>query len=290
MARVNKMIDLLEQGQPVYYENTREFTFEEGLRLASTWADYIRLDLEHGPFDMKGVREFMLGLVEGGPTASGHPTPAVIAELPTDGSTEAVMQANAWMVKQVLAQGVHGVILCHCECPEAARVFVESARFPFHKQGVGEGVEVGRRGYGAQMTAAEIWSVSQREYLDRADVWPLNPDGEIMLGVKIENLRGLERMEEILAVPGLSFSEWGPGDMGMNLGYPMHHDPPYPEDMRKVREAVRDASFKNNLYFLDPVTAGDVIELIEEGVMICKPLDGEAAEVGRKHTNRPKPY
>src|SRR5919204_4290269 len=110
--RINKAIELLSQGQPVYYVSTKELTDENGMRMAQTWADMIRVDFEHDPFDMRALGEFMRGLVAGGPTASGHRTPTVIAELPTDGTDEAVMRANAWMIKQVLAQGVQGILLC----------------------------------------------------------------------------------------------------------------------------------------------------------------------------------
>ena len=111
------------------------------------------------------------------------------------------MRANAWMVKQVLARGVHGILLCHAETPGAVKVFVESARYPFHTIGVGEGLDVGRRGAGGQGNAAAIWGISTEEYMKRADVWPLNPEGEIFLGLKIENKRALNNAEATVRVP-----------------------------------------------------------------------------------------
>ena len=53
------------------------------------------------------------------------------------------MRANAWMIKQVLATGVHGILLCHAETPGAAKALVESARYPFNTIGVGEGLDIG---------------------------------------------------------------------------------------------------------------------------------------------------
>lgn len=290
MKRVNKVIELLEAGQPVYYTATRELTFENGKRMASTWADYIRLDIEHGAFSALAIGEFMRGLRSGGPTASGHPTPAVITELPTDGTNELVMRANAWMVKQVLAQGVHGILLCHVESSGAAQVLVESVRYPFHRQGVGLDIGEGRRGYGGQSSAAPIWGLSEQEYLERADVWPLNPKGEIFLGLKIENLRCLDRVEQTLAVPGIGFAEWGPGDMGMSLGFPEQHDPPYPPRMLAIRERVKNACFDNKLFFLNQADANDIQAMIEEGVTIIKPDTEETAAMGRRITKRPEPW
>ena len=60
--------------------------------------------------------------------------------------------------------------------------------------------------------------MSVDEYLDKAEPWPLNPDGELMLGLKIENRRALVNVEVTTRVPGISFAEWGPGDMSMSYG------------------------------------------------------------------------
>lgn len=290
MSRINKVVELLAQGQPVYYASTGELTYENGVTLARTWADFIRLDLEHGPFDMSALREFMRGLVAGGPTKSGHRTPAVIAELPTDGTDEAVMRANAWMVKQVLAQGVHGILLCHVETPGAVRAFVEAARYSFQKIGVGDRLGQGRRGNGGQTFAAQIWGISPSEYLQKADVWPLNPAGELLLGLKIENLRAVQNAEQSLSVPGIAFAEWGPGDIGMALGYPERHDPPYPPEMLAIRDRVKNGCKANKLAFLNQVSKDDVTLMIDEGVMICSTKDPEVAEIGRSYTKRTMPW
>lgn len=286
MPRINKTIELLEQGQPIYLTSTKEFTYENGVKMAQTWADLIRLDMEHGSFDMTALGEFMRGLVAGGPTKSGHRIPTVIVEIPTDGTDEAVMRANAWMVKQVLAQGVHGILLCHAEAPGAVRVLVESTRFSFQRPGVGSPLGQGRRGNGGQGLAAKIWGISESEYLQKADVWPLNPAGEILLGVKIENLRAFENVEKTLAIPGIVFAEWGPGDMGMALGYPEQHDPPYPQEMINIREKVKNTCKANHLFFLNQVTKDDITAMIEEGVMFCGAPNAEVAAIGWKYTRR----
>ena len=109
--RVNRAIELLEQGQPIYYAQVNGGGYDEGKALAQTWADYITYNLEHSPFNMTDLRAFMRGLVDGGPTTSGHRTPTVVAVLPVGGISEAVMWGNYWMVEQVLGAGVHGVLL-----------------------------------------------------------------------------------------------------------------------------------------------------------------------------------
>src|ERR1700687_5771229 len=145
--RINRAIELLEQGQPIYYAGSHSGTagtFEQGKKDAQTFADYISYDMEHAPFDVKGLSDYMKGLVAGGPTKSGHRTPAVIVNVPVNGIDEAAVRANAWMFQQVLATGVHGIMLTHADSPGAVRAFVEAARFPIHKPGVDKGINEGR--------------------------------------------------------------------------------------------------------------------------------------------------
>ncbi len=172
MPRVNKAIELLEAGQPIYYEHRDAFGaggYDGGRDAAQTWADYITYDMEHTPFDVGRLAEFMRGLVDGGPTRSGHRTPAVVVTLPAEGVSAEAMRANAWMVKQVLATGVHGLLLCHAETPDAVRAFVEAARFPFQTSGVGPALAVGRRGHGGQERAAHVWGLAVDRDLATAD-------------------------------------------------------------------------------------------------------------------------
>ena len=72
MPRINKCVELLEQGQPVYMLTLSELTYEAGLEQAHTWADILLIDLEHAAFDVVGLTNFMRGLRDGGPTASSR--------------------------------------------------------------------------------------------------------------------------------------------------------------------------------------------------------------------------
>ena len=110
--------------------------------------------------------------------------------------------------------------------------------------------------------AAHAWGVEVGEYTRRADPWPLNPEGELLIGLKIENRRAVERVDESLAVPGVAFAEWGPGDMHMSFGH-MSADRSYSEEIMEARRRVFDASRRNGLFFLDGT--GDLVERIDEG-------------------------
>src|SRR5262249_30861226 len=145
-----------------------------------------------------GLADYMRGLVDGGPTNSGHRTPTVIVEAPVRGTDAVTVNANSWQLRQILARGVHGILLCQAESADAVRAFVEAVRYPHHTYGVdatlptarermagataklragGDGeampLGLGTRGLGSEKTAAAIWGVEREGYLELSDPWPL---------------------------------------------------------------------------------------------------------------------
>ena len=222
--RINKAIELWEDNQVVSYA---EFgasgapdTYEEGKRMAKTWCDAINYEMENDSFSIDGLRNFMQGLVDGGPTPSGHRTPMVFVTIPAWGFDGPSMRANVWQIAQCLAAGVHGVLICEMESPEAAAIAIAGARYKWTWPGVEQLPLEGCRGAGSQSFAAHIWGISTAEYNRVADTWPHNPKGEISMGFKLENRRSVPVAEEILCTKGLAFAEPGPSDNGLShLGW-----------------------------------------------------------------------
>ncbi len=294
-TRINKAIELLASGQPIYYDYGRG-GFDEGKVAAKTWADVLMYDMEGAALDFTRLREFMRGLVAGGPTASGHRTPAVIVTLPLYGLDAATVQANHWMIQQALAAGIHGLHICHAREPEAVRAFVRAARYEIHRQAVGDGLAEGLRAFGAHEFASGIWGVPAKQYYSVADVWPLNPKGELMMGVKIEDRAGLHNTESIVRVPGLSFAEWGPRDTSYAAG---HLDVAFdygrkagvvaPPVLVAAAERVIRASKQAKLHILDNARPEDIIQQLAAGMDIIAGGIPEVAESGRKHTRRTMP-
>ena len=290
--RINRVIELFEDDQPVYYTGLHSFdrdylTYEQGKKDASIWADYINIGMEHGAFDMGGLEAYMDGLVDGGPTPSGHVPPTVIVELPVQGESADIIRYNAWQIRQILARGVHGILLCEATTPDAVAAFVESCRYKINEIGVGFGLKDGTRGVGSEFKAKEKWGLSDdNDYRSKADPWPLNPNGEILLGLKIETLAGLNNCEQILSVPGIGFAEMGPGDMSMSMK--IKRVPGSPPDPR-IKEAsarVKKACDKNGIKFLESANPGNITEIIDTGARVIAGQSEEAAQIGRKYTGR----
>lgn len=312
VTRINRAIELLRQGQAIYYDGPHSghvLTYEQGLRDAGTWADYINVGMEHGCFDMTGLAEYMRGMVEAGATRSGHRTPAVIVEAPVNGTDEANVRFNAWQFRQILGRGVHGILLCQAETEDAVRAFVEACRYPHNLAGVDRALPspeermrgavrppamegmlgIGTRGRGSESTAAPVWGISGEEYMARCDPWPLNPDGELLLGVKLESPEGIANADAICAVPGLGFAEMGPGDLSLSLGSVTMMRDPYPPVMQAARDKVFAACRRNGIAFLEGCTPGNIAARLDEGVRVIAGHSEETARVGRAHQRRSMP-
>jgi 2-keto-3-deoxy-L-rhamnonate aldolase RhmA len=316
--RINRCVELLEQDIAIYYDGPHSghvLTHAQGHIDAATWADYMNVGMEHGSFDMTGLADYMRGMVDAGPTRSGHRTPAVIVEAPVNGIDAAHVRYNAWQFRQILGRGVHGILLCQAESADAVRAFVESCRYPNNTIGVDPDIPspmarmegavrakeggidaagrkwlgIGTRGRGSEATAAPIWGLSSDDYMERCDPWPLNPKGELLLGVKLESPEGVANCEEIIAVPGLGFAEIGPGDLGLSLGYRTIPREPFPVEMQKARDRILAACRKNGVAFLQSCTADNVIARIDEGVRVIAGHSEAAAIKGRAHQKRTLP-
>ena len=296
--RINRCIELLEQGEILYYAGTGELTYENGLEQSKTWADFLITDFEHYSFDVTGLTNFMRGLVDGGPTRSGHRTPTVISTLPSNARTVNEVHANAWQVRQVLSAGVHGILHTHARQADAVRAFVESCRYPFQTLGVGKGLGEGQRGAGGQGLPSEIWGIDSRDYVKVADPWPLNPDGELLLGLKLEDRECVANADHIASTPGLAFAEWGPGDMAMSYGYGDGHyppNPPYPDELENARHAIKKACDDNGLFFLGSWDDKSLSEkeniqfLLDWGVRLISGSVESGAAIGRSITGRSMP-
>ncbi|HTC82965.1 MAG TPA: hypothetical protein VK683_01365, partial [Rhizomicrobium sp.] len=120
--RLNKCIELWEDGQPIYYTGPGIVAgvnpYEQGKKMSKTWADAICYDMEHNPLDFTSLQAFMKGIVDGGGTASGHRFPMVFVSTPIIGLNEAYMWANSWVFSQLLDTGIMGIHLCHARDPK----------------------------------------------------------------------------------------------------------------------------------------------------------------------------
>ena len=104
--------------------------------------------------------------------------------------------------------------------PVIVKHLVATARYQFARpelKGADKVLPEGLRGSGSQAYASRIWGLTGTQYIEKADPWPLNPNGELILSLKMEDKYALENIDQITKVPGIAWGEWGPGDQAMSL-------------------------------------------------------------------------
>jgi 4-hydroxy-2-oxoheptanedioate aldolase len=211
--RLNPLIEKLESG---------------GNALTPT--DWTFIDLEHGPFSMERLQGILADL-DKKRKPSGQLPSAPIVRIPMDGDED-----SRWAVKQVLDSGAMGVIFGHVESKEQALAAIQSMRYPPQK-GAAHPTPAGKRGYAPQR-AVKYWGVPLTEYLHKADVWPLNPDGELFAMIMIETVEGVKHINEILDVPGIGSIFIGASDLGMSLGVGPATPLPPPEAEAEIAKVL----------------------------------------------------
>jgi 2-keto-3-deoxy-L-rhamnonate aldolase RhmA len=102
-----------------------------------------------------------------------------------------------------LDAGVSGVMFVEVETAEEAQMGLDAMRY--ESQGGTRPDGVGN--------APLYWGVSEEEYRTKADLWPLNPEGELISWVIVESHEGLANVREIAAVPGIGVLWPGAGTL-----------------------------------------------------------------------------
>ena len=214
-GRLLDVVELLANGEVVFGSFANVESGASGaVEMSRSDADYIFFDMEHGPLDMVELRDYMQYLLDPARLLRrGRPgtDKAVWVRIPANGR-----EMNEWMIKNALDQGAHGIIAPHIETAEQALHLVRSMRYP-QRVGVPDTEPVGLRGSGPG-NAIRYWGVSGADYMAKADVWPLDPNGELLNMIQIENKLGIANVEEIARVPGVSMLMAAPGDLGMAYG------------------------------------------------------------------------
>jgi len=222
IPRLNGAIGALEHGKPAFTAFAApEVNTAQAIGAASY--DAAVFELEHNPYDIKTLRDcmqYMLDRRQILKSASLAPAVAPFVRIPPNGS-----EMNQWIAKQVLDIGVYGVVWPHVSTVEEARNAVAACRYPRPKSAPNF-EPAGQRGDGPAR-AARYWGLTQAEYYERADVWPLNPKGEILVVIMCEEVKAIKNLPKMLKeVPGIGVVLIGEGDLSQELGVPRQYDHP----------------------------------------------------------------
>ena len=254
--RLNRTIEILEKEDPVFGIFTADFSLTNARALATSGLDFIFIDMEHSPMDFETLRVFLLGMTDKAAiarTGSTQMATTPLVRIPSYGSVNP--QA---MVKQALDAGAYGIVFPFIETREQAQLAIQSMRYPA-QQGDPQPEPIGLRGASPAIPA---WLWGTRDYMARADLFPLDPSGELLAVLQIESKAGVENIDEIASLPGVGAIFLGPSDLSLSYGLAGQNDHP---TLIAAIQKVLDACARHNVPCGRTSNAASVARHLEEG-------------------------
>ena len=169
---------------------------------AGSGIDWVLLDLEHAPNDLRTTLEQLQVL-------AGYPDVDVVVRPPA---------ADPVYIKQLLDIGAKNIIVPMIDGPEQAAAAVAATRYP----------PAGIRGVGSALARASRWNRIS-DYLVTAD------DG-VSLTVQVESTAGLAALGDIVDVDGVDAVFIGPADLAASMG--RLGQPEHPEVVTAIENAL----------------------------------------------------
>ncbi len=182
-ARVNSLIAMFEAGRPAIGVWTGALAAPRIAKvLATSDADFIVADVEHDILDFPALHRFLLEVQDFSNRYRTEPrqAPAVIVKL----GSRATFDPRYEIAETLKAGPVMGVWVPFVENRADLERVISAVR-------------------GAETSSLEGLRIPR----DRADVWPLNPKGELLVVAMIETEEGVRHAEEIVSTPGVSAVE-----------------------------------------------------------------------------------
>ena len=219
--RLNPMIELMAAKQPVfglYAPSNRRFGGAQGAQsapqrsaaelaaeaLANSSSDFIFDGTMEGGMDraLPAFTDFVKGMAAAGSFKKHngrltHPLVVKMHEIAPD------HKVAAESIGKQLNLGVSGIMFVSVESAAEAQAGINAMRFK--SKGGTRPEDVGQ--------APALWGMSEAEYKAKADLWPLNPNGELINWTIIESKEGLEKVREIAAVKGIGVLWPGAGTL-----------------------------------------------------------------------------
>jgi 4-hydroxy-2-oxoheptanedioate aldolase len=259
LPRLNGIIGALESGRHAFALFAPMET-ETAVSLQGSPYDGVILEGEHRGWDIRALRDSLQYLLNRRQIAtSGSLAPALTptARVPANGA-----EMNQFLAKQALDLGCYGIVWPHVSTVEEAYNAVAACRYqrlkdkPLYEP-------AGLRGDGPAQ-AVRYWGVTQQEYYDRADVWPLAGHGEILAIIQIEDTTGIANLPDMLDnVPGIGAILIGEGDLSQELGYPRQYE--HKAVLDAMAEIVSVCKARNVVVGHPHVTAKNADRVIGEG-------------------------
>lgn len=179
--------------------------------LAGCGFDFVLIDAEHGPNDLRSVLEQLQGIAAAGGLLGDRSSRVSqpVVRLP---------HGDTVLIKQYLEIGVRNLLVPMVETADQAAGLVRATKYP----------PIGERGVGATLGRASQWG-RYRDYLATAS-------DSMTLILQIESQRGLDNIEDIVRTPGVDAVFFGPSDLAADFGLP--GQPSHPEVVEAIEKGL----------------------------------------------------
>lgn len=221
----NPVKKALREGKPVVGLTVSIPSAEVALQGARLGFDFLWIEMEHSAITLETARAMILA-------TQGTSTVPFI-RVPVN---------ELWTAKRALDIGAMGVIFPFTSTPELARQAVEACKYP----------PLGRRGSGPSL-AAMRWP-APGGYADWADK-------NAMVIIIIEQKQAVERIDEIVSVPGIDVVFIGPSDLSHSYGFRGKQTP----EVQAAIARVVAASKRHKLPVGRTAGAADIAGYVKEG-------------------------
>ncbi len=164
--------------------------------------DWITIDGEHAPFDLRTILHNMQAI-------QSHGVSAVVR----------IPAADPVIIKQLLDTGAQNILVPMIETADQAELVAKAMRYP----------PIGIRGVGTALARAAQWN--------RVDNYFQLANDQMCCMGQIESIKAVEALDEILEVEGLDICFIGPADLGATMGYLGQAG--HPEVVKLVKDCIK---------------------------------------------------
>lgn len=259
-THLNPVVEALAQGKHVFGVSTADLSLENAIALAGNPnLDYVYLDMEHNPLRFEEMKHFLAFITAGDKAGivrrgTGQVRPAVFARFPPYGREQTL-----WIVKHALDIGLNGIIINNIETKEQAENIVKTMR-PTQRRDSKIPSPAGVRG----TVVCGFWALGGADCRARADLWPLNPAGDLIFWPMIETMEGVRNADAIAQVPGVGGFYLGQSsDLSADLGVSNPHP-----DVDAAMAKILNVCQTRNIPCGGTVTAGNVAQFMKQGYKI----------------------
>ena len=216
-AHLNPMIEKLDAGKAVFGPIISDFSMTSARQWARSDADYVWLDMEHNPMNLEAIANYVAYSNDRAYTVKrgdAQPKLAIVARFapyPSDN--------QGWIAKQALDIGLMGIVFNTVNTKEEAIAAVRQMRYAPQRND--PGTQQGPAGYRGFAPGGALWNwgIPGPEYERRADLWPLNPNGDLISIFLIETPEAVKNIDEIASVPGVGvINAAAAGDLSTAMG------------------------------------------------------------------------